>query len=149
MNVKSFVVVNVELDTEMLLKHHPENKALADGRKVLAGEIFKVMYSDKTFILALCGGEIVAGEEFPRFSAMGAAKFSAIHRFTNKQKPLLFRGIDCDCRDGRIHDKLEETFKAMESGTTIVLVGDHARTCDGKITKHLNVQGAIELPLLQ
>jgi len=37
----------------------------------------------------------------------------------------------------------------MESGTTIVLVGDHARTCDGKITKHLNVQGAIELPLLQ
>lgn len=145
MNVKSFLVKNVELSADVLPINYP-----VDARKVVAGDVFKVMYSDKTFILVLCGGELVEGENFPRFNTMGAAKFAAIHKFTNKQKPLLFKGIYCNCRDGKIHDKLEETFRAMESGTVIVLVGDHAGVCDGKIIKHLNLQGVgVDLPVQQ
>lgn len=147
MNIKSFLVTNAIVDDSVLAKALPTPPTQIHGKKVIV-PIFQVHFGKKKFLCGLAGGKLDESADMGvSLTPIGYMVMATIEHFQCSGR-IIMRYLNCVCSGTKMHDKLQEIFEFALDDDHILLIGDHAGTCDGKILKHLNLQhGGIELPI--
>lgn len=146
-NIESFLVSNALVDRRAL-EQLPLSAKIQVGRRPVVVPIFQIHFGQKRFLAGLAGGKLNKNSDMGvDFTLIGFLVADTLSRLPGGDRTIL-RYLNCDCSDEEMKRKLREIFEFAKEGDHILLIGDHAGRCDGKIIKHLNLRaGGITLPL--
>lgn len=75
---------------------------------------------------------------------MGEATMKAAIELMQNRKHMILYFLECNVPDERLKHKVLTTIERVPAEWLLVVVGDIAGRCDGRIMKHLNLVGSVE-----
>lgn len=76
---------------------------------------------------------------------MGEATLRAALALQPDPKHMILYFLECDVPNARLREKVLATIERVPATWLLVVVGDIAGRCDGRILPHLNISGSVEV----
>ena len=156
---ESYLVSNANIDKATLVQKFPDlPPQLKEHKGSFSAVVLQVVMGNKKFMCCMAGGKLhssdkstgireVKPDDKMSLAPLGKITLEVAEQFVTEKSNLIFRELKCNTSKENLQRKIIEAFSFAKEGDLLVLVGDLAGSCDGKILPLLNVRlEPIELP---